>query len=108
MTIDPAPRVDGRAFLRCLCGRLPTRDDLDVGLHVRERVADTDVRIPGAVNANCGDLDPVAAVVGLDQQSFPGGAAGSIAHSGQSLSRLVSDSSGGATMTNARPHRPQT
>jgi hypothetical protein len=81
----PAPRVDGRAFLRCLCGRLPTRHDLDVGLHVPKRAADTDARIPGAGNANGGDLDPVAAVVGLDQQSFSAGAAGSIAHSGQSL-----------------------
>ena len=108
MTIDPAPRVDGRAFLRCLCGRLPTRHDLDVGLHVPERAADMDVRIPGVVNANGGDRDPVAAVVGLDQQSFPAGAAGSIAHSGQSLLRSVFGSSGGATMTNARPHRPQT
>jgi hypothetical protein len=70
VTIDPAPRVDGRAFLRCLCGRLPTPHDLDVGVHVRERVADTDVRVPGAVNANGGDLDPVAAVVALDQQSL--------------------------------------
>jgi hypothetical protein len=70
-TIDPASRVDGCAFLCCPCGRIPTGHVLNVGLHVRERAADADVRIPGVVNANGGDLDPIATVVRLDQQGLP-------------------------------------
>ena len=58
-------------FLCGLCGRLPTGHVLNVGLHVRERAADADGRIPAVAHLNGVDLDPVAAIVRLDAQSSP-------------------------------------
>ena len=66
--IDPPPCVDHAAFLGHLRGGLPARDALDVWLVLREHAADSDLDVPRAVNVLGGDLDPVAAVVSLDQQ----------------------------------------
>jgi len=71
VAVDPPPRVDHAPFLSDLGSGLPACDALDVGLVLREHAADADLGIPRAINVLRGDLDPVPAIVRLDQQGAP-------------------------------------
>ena len=67
--IHPAARPDHRSRLGEIGAQLPARHPLNVRLFVRHHPANTDRRIPGAVDQLGVDLDAVAAVVGLDEHA---------------------------------------
>ena len=70
MPIDPAPRVDRSALLGDLLGGLPAGDALHMRFGLSERPPDADLGIPGAVHVLRSHLDPVPAIVRLDQQGL--------------------------------------
>jgi hypothetical protein len=68
VTIDPPPRPEVARLLGLDRRSFAARDLLDVRLHVGQRAANADARVPGRVNELRDDLEPKATVVGDDDQ----------------------------------------